>query len=69
MALIERFKGSTAAAALATRATSDSGSVFLRLADGTVVTYGEVESRTEALAAALADLGVETGDRVALLLP
>ena len=68
MALSERFEGFTIASALATRATTDPESPYLRFEDD-VHTFGEIESRAESLAAALANLGVEAGDRVALLLP
>jgi len=68
MALIERFRGFNVASALGTRATSDPGRDFLR-APGGSVSYGEVDSDSDALAAALAQLGVEAGDRVALVLP
>lgn len=68
MALTERFQGFTVAAALANRATSDPSSVYLRYRDQ-VVSFGQVASRAEALAASLANLGVERGDRIALILP
>jgi fatty-acyl-CoA synthase len=68
MALAERFAGSSIASALAMRATSDPGRPYLLGAGGTL-TFGEVDSQSEALAAALANLGVEAGDRVALVLP
>ena len=68
MALAERFRGFTIAAALAARAAADPTSVYLRFRDR-VYTYAEVESDAEALAAALANLGVEAGDRIALVLP
>ena len=68
MALGERFRGSSVGAALATRATSDPGRPYLVSADGTL-SFGDVDSRSDALAAALANLGVEAGDRVALVLP
>ena len=68
MALTERFRGFTVASALTTRATSDPQRDFLLHGDA-VLTYGQVESQSEALAAALAHLGVEAGDRVALVLP
>ena len=68
MALTERFRGFTIASALANRATSDPGHVYLRLHDR-VLTYGEIERDAEALAAAFSNLGIEAGDRVALLLP
>ncbi len=68
MALTERFRGFTVASALTTRATSDPQRDFLLHGDA-VLTYGQVESQSEALAAALAHLGVEAGDRIALVLP
>ncbi len=68
MALTEDYTDVTVASSLATRATSDPGSAYLRFRDR-VVTYGEVERDAEALAAALANLGVEAGDRIALVLP
>ncbi len=68
MALSERFRGFTVASALATRATSDPEREFVRFGDH-VLTYGRVESESEALAASLAHLGVEAGDRVAFVLP
>lgn len=68
MALTERYQNLTVAAALGTRATGDAERVFLRTEDGTR-SYGEVDAKAEALAAALAQLGVEAGDRVALVLP
>ncbi len=68
MALVERFEGFTVASALAHRATADPESVFLLFEDRSL-TYGEVESRSDALAAALHGLGIEAGDRIALLLP
>ena len=68
MALTERFQGFTIASALSARATSDPTSDYLRFRDQ-VYTYGEIESAAEALAAALANLGVSAGDRIALVLP
>ncbi len=68
MTLTERFRGTTVASALALRATSDPGRPYLVSAAGTL-TFAEVDSRSDALAAALANLGVEEGDRVALILP
>jgi fatty-acyl-CoA synthase len=68
MALAERTYGRTAAAVLASRATSDPSHPFLIFGDE-VLTYGQVEARAEALAASLHNLGVETGDRIALVLP
>ncbi len=68
MALSERVDGMTIAAALASRATGDPGRPFL-LHQDSPVTFGEVESRSDALAASLSSLGIEAGDRVALILP
>ena len=41
----------------------------LLVADGRVVSYGQMEARAGAMAAALAELGVGAGDRVAVNLP
>ncbi len=68
MALLERSDGSSVASVLGTRATTDPGRTFLRAGED-ALTYAEVEGRAEALAAALGQLGVEAGDRVALVLP
>jgi fatty-acyl-CoA synthase len=68
MALAERFKGFTVASALTARATSDPSGEYLRFRDQ-VHSYGRVDSDAEALAASLANLGIEAGDRIALLLP
>ena len=67
-ALTERFAGFTIASALANRATADPGRAYLRFHDR-VLTYGEIERDAEALAAAFSNLGIEAGDRIALLLP
>jgi fatty-acyl-CoA synthase len=68
MALIERTSGSNLASVLAHRATTDSGRTYLRFEDR-IFTVGQVESDSESLAAALANLGVQRGDRIALILP
>lgn len=68
MALSERFRGFTVASSLALRATTDPDRPFL-LAESGVLTYAQVDGQSDALAAALANLGVEARDRVALLLP
>jgi fatty-acyl-CoA synthase len=68
MALAERVRGSSVGAALATRATSDPGRPYL-LGEGGPLTFGDVDSQSDALAAGLANLGVEAGDRVAIVLP
>ncbi len=56
------------AGVLAARATSQPEGVFLVL-DDDEVTFGQMESRTEALAASLAGLGIEAEDRVAVIMP
>jgi fatty-acyl-CoA synthase len=68
MALIERTEGLTVASALAARATSDPGRPYLVLDDGEL-SFGEADAQSEALAAALANLGIGMGDRIALVLP
>jgi len=55
-------------AALASRATTDPEGTFLIHRDQTV-TFGQMETRSEALAASLSGLGIEPGDRVAVVLP
>ena len=67
MSLASRFEGSTVASALTTRATSDPERPYLRHGDD-VLTFGDIESRAEALAAALANLGLQAEDRLALVL-
>ena len=68
MAPIERSPNHTISSILALRATRDPGGAFL-LADDASVSFGEIDDRSDALAASLANLGVEPGDRIALLLP
>jgi len=68
MALSERYSGFTVASALAHRATVDPERVFI-LHDSHRLTFGEVDGLADALAAGLHNLGVEAGDRIALLLP
>jgi len=68
MALIERVSGMSVAATLANRATTDPEGAFL-LHQGQVITFGQVETRADALAASFHSLGIEAGDRVALVLP
>ena len=41
----------------------------LLVGDGRSLTYGQVDAKSSALAAALAELGIEAGDRVAINLP
>jgi len=68
MALTERVKGMTVAASLANRATRDPEGAFLLYHDE-FVTFGQVDTRADALAASLSSLGIEAGDRVAFVLP
>ncbi|UCC24141.1 MAG: acyl--CoA ligase [Gemmatimonadales bacterium] len=68
MALTERYRGFTVASALRHRATADPERVFI-LHENHRLTFGEVDGQADALAAGLHSLGVEVGDRVALLLP
>ncbi|MFW6199807.1 MAG: class I adenylate-forming enzyme family protein [Gemmatimonadota bacterium] len=66
--LTERFRGMGVASALVNRATTDPDRAFIRYGPD-LLTVGQVDSRSEALAAALAGLGIESGDRVAIVLP
>ena len=59
---------STAAAVLSATAASHPGQPFLFFEDGSL-TYGEVAGRARALAASLHNLGIERGERLALVLP
>ncbi len=68
MALAGRYRDFTVASALAHRATADPEGVFLRAGDRSL-TFGEVDGQAEALAAALHSLGIEAGDRIAVVLP
>jgi acyl-CoA synthetase (AMP-forming)/AMP-acid ligase II len=68
MALIERVRGMSIATSLANRATMDPDGTFLLYQDR-LITFGQVDTRSDALAASLAALGLEAGDRVALILP
>lgn len=68
MALSERVRGFTIASALSHRATTDPERPFLLFGEE-VLSYGQLESRAEALAAGLHSLGVGSGDRIALILP
>ena len=68
MTLASTFDGATVASALTTRATSDPGRPYLRYGDD-VLTFADVESQSEALAASLSGLGLQAGDRLALVLP
>ncbi len=68
MTLRERFGGFTVASALASRATADPTAVYLRYGDADW-TFAQVDADAESLAAALANLGLAPGDRMALVLP
>jgi len=68
MAPLEHVQGSTIATVLARQATSEPGRDFL-LHQGQAVSVGQVETRSDALAASFHSLGIEPGDRVALVLP
>ncbi|MGI9627384.1 MAG: AMP-binding protein, partial [Longimicrobiales bacterium] len=68
MALSERFEDFQVAGLLAHRATRDPSSPFLLTGSGPL-TYAEIDSQAEAMAASIAHLGVGQGDRIALVLP
>ncbi len=68
MAPIERSPNLTISSILVLRATRDPGGTFL-VANDRPVSFADVDDQSDALAAALANLGVEPGDRIALLLP
>jgi fatty-acyl-CoA synthase len=68
MALAERFDGRSVAQALELRAAEDADRTFLIFGDRRL-TFRQVEERSAALAAALHELGIEKGDRIALDLP
>jgi fatty-acyl-CoA synthase len=68
MALTERFRGYTVASLLQHRVGEDPTRPFLLFED-VRLGYGEIHEQAERLAAAMAHLGIEAGDRVAILLP
>jgi fatty-acyl-CoA synthase len=68
MAPSERYRGRSVADALALRASETPNQAFVVLGDRRL-TYGQVEAKAEAMAAALYELGIEAGDRIALNLP
>jgi fatty-acyl-CoA synthase len=68
MALAERAAGRSVAQVLEERAREHPDRVFLVFGDRRL-TYRQVDARSSALAAALHELGVERGDRIALDLP
>jgi len=68
MALRDRFSGLSVADALALRAAEDPQRPFVVFGDRRC-TYGQIDAQSDALAAALHELGIEAGDRMALTLP
>lgn len=68
MAYRDRFRGLSVADGLALRVAEHPDRPFVSFGDRRL-TYGEVDARSDALAAALHELGIEAGDRVALTLP
>jgi fatty-acyl-CoA synthase len=68
MALAERFSGHSVGRLLEARAAETPDHTFLAFGDRRL-TYRQLEQRATALAAALHELGVERGDRIALALP
>ena len=68
MPLTERADGLSVASLLGTRSTTDPQGAFV-FYRGQTLTYGEIDSKAEALAAALHNLGIEAGDRIAFVLP
>jgi fatty-acyl-CoA synthase len=68
MALAERFAGHSVGQLLEARAAESPERVFLRFGERRL-TYRQLDQRAAALAAALRELGVEKGDRIALALP
>jgi fatty-acyl-CoA synthase len=68
MALSGRFAGQSVGQLLEARAAEAPDAVFLIYGDRRF-TYRQIDARANALAAALHELGVERGDRIALALP
>jgi fatty-acyl-CoA synthase len=68
MALRDRFRGLTLADSLALRVNEDPQRPFVSFEDRRL-TYAQVDAQADALAAALHELGIEAGDRIALTLP
>jgi fatty-acyl-CoA synthase len=68
MALLERSSDLPLSGILEERARQDPVGTFLVFEDR-ILTYGQVDDDARSLAAALANLGVESGDRVAVILP
>ena len=68
MALAERFRGRSVAEVLRVRAAEAPDHPMVVFGERRL-TYGQVEGKADALAAALFELGIESGDRIALNLP
>src|SRR5688500_14201461 len=68
MALAERFRDLTVAQALEAQAAAHPDRTYLVYGERKL-TYRQVDAQATALAAALHELGIERGDRVALTLP
>ncbi|HST63152.1 MAG TPA: class I adenylate-forming enzyme family protein [Longimicrobium sp.] len=68
MALRDRFRGLTLADSLALRVNEDPQRPFVAFEDRRL-TYAQLDAQADALAAALHELGIEAGDRIALTLP
>jgi fatty-acyl-CoA synthase len=68
MTLRDRFRGLTLAESLELRARENPTRPFVAFGDQRL-TYGQVDQQAAALAAALHELGIEAGDRIALTLP
>jgi len=68
MALVERFSRMSVAEALKSRVAEDADRSFI-IYGGRKYTFGQIDSRATAMAAALHELGIGAGDRIALALP
>ncbi|HEU0015653.1 MAG TPA: class I adenylate-forming enzyme family protein [Longimicrobium sp.] len=68
MALRDRYRGLSLAESLALQARENPRRPFLVHGDRRL-TYAQVDAQADALAAALCELGIEAGDRIALTLP
>ncbi|HWV56394.1 MAG TPA: AMP-binding protein [Longimicrobiales bacterium] len=68
MALVERFSRMSVAEALKSRVAEDADRSFI-VYGGRKYTFGQIDARAAAMAAALHELGIESGDRIALALP
>lgn len=68
MALRDRFRGLSVAESLALRVTENPQRPFVLFGDRKL-TYGQADAQSDSLAAALHELGIEAGDRIALTLP